>query len=429
MRILFLGVVLVLAGAAPVRAGEPKLTPLQALGDITGDDAINARYRELVRQPAAAKKLITEGLKALAKKQPLDFNGAYLLAQTAAKLKDRKAAEAFFRVCTEQAVKLQSKNKILVSYGGLIDLFFNNKKYAESARVCRELLELKVDDGKPRHYLMEFNDPVKGAYFDELEKYDPLAPLRPGVHRLLIQSVAKQGKIDQALKMVDNLVREDNTWENLELKGMVLREANRDAEAAKVYEEVVDLIGKDQTLTPKGRDFYADRYRYLLSGIYVDANQIDKAADVLKDLIKRHPDEPGYYNDLGYIWADRDVHLAESERMIRKALELDRARQLKKNPNLKDDEIKGNGAYLDSLGWVLFKLKKYKEAKVELLKAVKDEDAQHLEIYDHLGDVYLALGERAAARKAWQRGLAVASDSRRDQQRKAEVEKKLEKFK
>jgi hypothetical protein len=56
-------------------------------------------------------------------------------------------------VCTEQAAKLQSTQKILQAYGSLIDMLYNGKKYAESAKVCRELLELKTDDGKEREIL------------------------------------------------------------------------------------------------------------------------------------------------------------------------------------------------------------------------------------------------------------------------------------
>jgi predicted negative regulator of RcsB-dependent stress response len=66
---------------------------------------------------------------------------------------------------------------------------------------------------------------------------------------------------------------------------------------------------------------------------------------------------------------------------------------------------------------------------VWLLKASADKSAQHIEIFDHLGDVHLVLGERDLAIKAWQKGIEVASTSRRDQERKAVVEKKLEKAK
>ena len=67
----------------------------------------------------------------------------------------------------------------------------------------------------------------------------------------------------------------------------------------------------------------------------------------------------------------------------------------------------------------------WKEAKEPLLKAVEDKNGRHVEIYDHLGDAHLALGEKAEAIAAWKKGLAVAGESKRDQQRKAIVEKKI----
>ena len=70
-----------------------------------------------------------------------------------------------------------------------------------------------------------------------------------------------------------------------------------------------------------------------------------------------------------------------------------------------------------------------KNGSKRLLKAVEDKTTQHLEIYDHLGDVLMALNEREAALAAWRKGIEVATDSRRDKERKAAAEKKLEKNK
>src|SRR6202163_3355053 len=111
--------------------------------------------------------------------------------------------------------------------------------------------------------------------------------------------------------------------------------------------------------------------------------------------------------------------------MIRKAIDEER-KQRKKDPELKPEEDKDNAAYLDSLGWVLYKEKKYKEAKQYLQQAVQDqEDGQNCEIYDHLAEVHIALGEKADAVAAWKKAIEVAKTTRRDKQVKAEVEKKL----
>jgi tetratricopeptide (TPR) repeat protein len=258
-----------------------------------------------------------------------------------------------------------------------------------------------------------------------VDQFDPAKSLKLPVHRMLIEAVAKQGKFEQALKMADNLIKKTKHWKERALRAAVLREAGKLSEAAKVYEDVLDQVGKDKELEPEDRETQQERYRYVLSNIFVDLRQIDKASEYLQALLAKHPDDPGFNNDLAYIWADHDIKLGEAEKLIHKALELDRKRR-KADPTLKPEQDIDNGAYLDTLGWVLFKQKKFKEAKEALIDAVKDKKSQHIEIYDHLGDVHMALGERDAAIAAWKKGIEVVGEGRRDQERKAIVEKKLQ---
>ena len=150
---------------------------------------------------------------------------------------------------------------------------------------------------------------------------------------------------------------------------------------------------------------FIERNRYVLSGIYIDLKKIDKATKLLKVLLEMQPDDPTYNNDLGYIWADHDMNLDEAEKMIRKALDEDTQAAQEATPDLKPEDDKDNAAYLDSLGWVLFKQKKYKEAKKFLEEAIKDKEGQHIEIFDHLGDVYKALGENKEAIATWKKGI------------------------
>jgi tetratricopeptide (TPR) repeat protein len=398
------------------------------LNRITGTGPLSGQFKMLVDSPQQTRKLI-QAARSMATEmdQPLSYHTAYLLALVAAEMKDIPTSEVFYRLCMRQAVQFQSLRKILESYVGLIDLLYEHQKYEESSRVCRELLELKTGDGKKRQYIVLVTGNFGEPEFEELESLDIAQRLRPAVHRLLIQAMTKEGKFDQAVKLADNLLKAKDHWEQRQLKAWVLREAGKLGDSAKLYEEVLEQVGKDDELKPKEREAYVKRYQYLLSNVYVDLDRVDRAADMLKALLAKEPNDPGFNNDLGYIWADHDMNLDEAEKLIRKALDLDRERR-KANPKLDPRLDHDNGAYLDSLGWVLFKQKKYKEAKTVMLKAVEDKNAQHIEIYDHLGDVLEALGERQAALHAYRKGLEVAGDTRREQQRKAEVEKKLKKY-
>ena len=80
-------------------------------------------------------------------------------------------------------------------------------------------------------------------------------------------------------------------------------------------------------------------------------------------------------------------------------------------------------AYLDSLGWVYFKLGRLNLAEESLKKAV-ERISDDPTIYDHLGDVYLALGKADLAIRSWEKALKWASeeDSKRIQKKLKERE-------
>jgi len=117
--------------------------------------------------------------------------------------------------------------------------------------------------------------------------------------------------------------------------------------------------------------------------------------------------------------------------LIRKALELDekaRKKLLEEGKIDKTTADQANAAYLDSLGWVLYKNKKYKEAKKNLMEAVKDDDeGAHLEIWDHLADTHVALGETKEAVDIWLKALKFEDVSKRDAERRKKITEKLNK--
>ncbi len=107
-------------------------------------------------------------------------------------------------------------------------------------------------------------------------------------------------------------------------------------------------------------------------------------------------------NYLGYMWADRGVKLTESRALIESAL--------KYEPT--------NAAYLDSLGWVLFKLNEPQKALEQMLKAEKFSPKPDATLYDHLGEIYSALKQHDKAREAWKKSL--------DLERSDEIKNKLD---
>ena len=83
----------------------------------------------------------------------------------------------------------------------------------------------------------------------------------------------------------------------------------------------------------------------------------------------------------------------------------------------KANELKKNDGYItDSLGWALFKLKKYEEAKNYLQLAVRIMPSDPI-VNDHFGDALWMSGRKLQARYYWNYVLKLAAtkDDQREQ--------------
>ena len=127
-------------------------------------------------------------------------------------------------------------------------------------------------------------------------------------------------------------------------------------------------------------------------GAACERNQkYEEAEKHFRKCLELSPDFSEAMNYLGYMWAERGTNLNEAHDLIEKAVKLE-----PKNP-----------AYLDSLGWVLYKLNKPKEALPWLLKSIEYAEEADATLYDHLGDIYSALQQPDKAREAWRKALSV----------------------
>jgi len=406
--VLSVSVSALMIAAASAQEGDDSLREkAKALNSVTGDTAILAKIRELVKDKDGLKKLLAEAtsvVKAKEKDQPLNYNACYILARAAHVNKNYDASEFFYRQCIEHAFKLKSTQKQAQVFDGLIDLFERRKRYDEAFYTCQKFVDLKDGD-------------------------DKVESLKPFVIERMIQILCKQKKFDKAMEMVDKMVEADEGgWYFLHRKAEVLRESGKYEESEALFKEVMEKIDESDRLEDKEKKRFTDHCKYILTSVYVDLNQVDKSVEILEELMTSHPENPSFPNDLGYILADNDRRLDDAKKFVDKALELDRAQRekLRKEEALDNDEDKDNSAYLDSLAWVLHKQKKHAEALDIMKKVMEYEDSQHPEIYDHVGDIHMSLGNKAEALKAWKKAITLENASLRDDARKEAIKKKIE---
>ena len=131
------------------------------------------------------------------------------------------------------------------------------------------------------------------------------------------------------------------------------------------------------------------RVLFSLGAAYERTRDFGKAERAFRDVIAADPEHAGALNYLGYMLADRGRKLPEALALIERALVID--------PD--------NAAYLDSLGWAYFKLKRYGDAVTPLEKAAAGAPESSV-IQDHLGEAYVKVGRQADAAAAFERALA-----------------------
>jgi tetratricopeptide (TPR) repeat protein len=120
----------------------------------------------------------------------------------------------------------------------------------------------------------------------------------------------------------------------------------------------------------------------------------EPAEQFFRQALELDPKSSMTMNYLGYMMADKGIKLTEALSLVRKAVELEPM----------------NGAYLDSLGWVYFKLGQYELAEENLRQAV-ERDQTDPTVHDHLGDLYEKTGRIRLAAAQWELSLAESAKS------------------
>jgi tetratricopeptide (TPR) repeat protein len=150
-----------------------------------------------------------------------------------------------------------------------------------------------------------------------------------------------------------------------------------------------EIIGKNSDTNRLTDAFY-----FQMAAAYERTGDYAQAEKYFKDSLRLSPDSPETLNYLGYMWAEHGMKLDEARDYISKAL--------KTAPK--------NAAYLDSMAWVLFQLHQPKPALDYALKAMQNSEEEDATLYDHLGDIYNALGQKDKARQAWNKSFSLETN-------------------
>jgi tetratricopeptide (TPR) repeat protein len=159
-------------------------------------------------------------------------------------------------------------------------------------------------------------------------------------------------------------------------------------------DDAVDALKRGAELDPKNINIVT-----ALGDTYNAMKKFKESDDAYEDALKIDAHYPVVLNNYAYSLSERDEQLERAMKMSRESLEKDSA----------------NASYLDTYGWILYRIKRYDEALVYITKAV-DLGETNAVVYEHLGDVYYQLKNQNAAKTWWKK--AADQDPSNDQLRR-----------
>jgi tetratricopeptide (TPR) repeat protein len=313
--------------------------------------------------------------------QAIDFLGTYLQAQPRAK--DARLNYARLLVVAKRYAEARAQfdallqqfpdNADVTMAVALLAIQANDFDAAE-VQLKRALANGYVEPDTVHMYL--------GQIFDERKRYDEAlkwySAVQQGEQYITAQTryagvLSKQGKLAEARRHLQQAAVQspEQRLQLTQAEAQLLRDANAYNDAYELLAQALQKSGDNPDLL----------YDHAMAAEKI--NRIDVLETSLRKLIRLKPDHAHAYNALGYTLADRNERLTEARELIEQALKL-----------MPDDAF-----IIDSMGWVLFRLGRTRDALDYLQRAYTlrpDGD-----IAAHLGEVLWVDGQEAEARKLW----------------------------
>ncbi|HXN23758.1 MAG TPA: tetratricopeptide repeat protein [Candidatus Dormibacteraeota bacterium] len=387
------------------------LEQYKKISQIDPDDAetylsLAKIYQELHQLDLAEKNLLIARQHSPGSPEVI-YNEA-MLYQSQGRYEDaiRVLSDAAASVKTQVTLTPSSRRTLAILYQQLGRLYREVERYPAALNTFQEMLKLGEDeDRRARVEIIETYQTAKDVPH-ALESARKALELYPRDHSIRVRYallLAEKGDTDEAARMLREMLTGTEADREIQLDiAQVYQRGGRYAEAetaARIAEKL------------PGRPADKEMVWLILGAIFERQKMFDRAEEQFRRVLEINPRNAEVLNYYGYMLGDLGIRLDEAHALIKRALA----------------EEPHNGAFLDSMGWVLYKQNRLPEAEEMLRKAIS-RNSHDATIHSHLGDVYFKSGRAGLAAAEWEKSLAEwrhALPSETEADKLAELEKKL----
>lgn len=206
--------------------------------------------------------------------------------------------------------------------------------------------------------------------------------------RLEALALAETGHTEEALALLRPRLKGDaSDFEEYLFMSNMLMNVGKGTEAVEAARKALSLASAEDPAQ-------ATNALIMLSSAQERAGDTKGAEETLRQVLAKDSNNPTALNNLGYFLTEHDQKLEEARGMIERALHAE-----PQNPS-----------FLDSLGWVYYKLGKLKEAERYLSDAGR-RNPTSATIQEHLGDLFKKLGQQEKAQASWRKALSLSAEA------------------
>jgi len=243
---------------------------------------------------------------------------------------------------------------------------------------------------------------LRSKHFDaavELARTASDDPAPTGMAYVLANTLERARRYDEAATVLADLIKTAQTPEPLQLEMVqVYMAARRWNDAEQLIEKIMaPELARMNAGVAFDLGTVLRGYRTLAT-IYQNSGRMPRCHEALEKVLELTPitssDYTGACNDLGYLWADSGLNIDKSEKLIRIAV----------------GESPRRSAYLDSLGWVLYKKRDFAGARKYLKLANELLDTPDAVVTEHYGDALHRAGDKAGALEQWKKAVRLLGE-------------------
>jgi tetratricopeptide (TPR) repeat protein len=231
-------------------------------------------------------------------------------------------------------------------------LYFDNQRYEDAEIIMREAIELFPNDF--------------------------------AVNLILGLSLAQQNKALESKDYLKKAVELNPSDVNsLSAYGFTLSQLQEN-------EEAVEYLKRALRIDPNNVNILGQ-----LGLIYNNLEMMAESDSLYEYALQIDPQNALINNNYAYSLSERDLELERSLEMIEIAMAADSS----------------NSSYLDTYGWIFFKLGDYDKAYYYIKKAIDVDGENNAVLLEHLGDVLFMQGKKEGALDLWKRALELDSSN------------------